>query len=65
MKRQQTNCHCAAYPFVHRLDSGACRKLYNAQAKEEAEYDAYFAQRGITYGQRQEFESGHSTKDFG
>lgn len=64
MKRKQINCHCSAYPFVHRLDSGECRKLYNAQAKEDAEYDAYFAQRGISGGQRQEFESGHKESDF-
>lgn len=58
-------CNCSAYSFPHRLDSGECRKLYNAQAQEEAEYDAYFAQRGIAGGQRQEFESGHSERDFG
>lgn len=64
MKRQQTNCHCSAYKFVHRLDSGECRRLYNEQAKEEAEYDAYFAQRGIAGGQRKEFESGMTNGDF-
>ncbi len=29
--RKQTTCYCEAYPFPHRIDSGKCRELYNAE----------------------------------
>jgi hypothetical protein len=55
-------CRCTAYKFPHRLDSGECRKLYNEQAKEEADWDRYFSQRGVN--DRAMHQSGHSEKDF-
>jgi hypothetical protein len=55
-------CRCQAYSFPHRLDSGKCRELYNQEAKEEADWDRYFAQRGVN--DRDMHQSGHSEKDF-
>lgn len=55
-------CHCAAYRFPHRLDSGKCRELYNESAKEQQDWDAYFAQRSVQ--DRQLHQSGHSASDF-
>ena len=38
-KRNQITCRCAAYAFPHRLDSKACRELYNS-TQEATEYVA-------------------------
>jgi len=36
IKREQMTCRCGAYSHPHRLDSKACRELYNAtQADQE------------------------------
>lgn len=37
-KRQQATCRCGAYKFPHRLDSKACKELYNSEL--EAGYEA-------------------------
>lgn len=38
-KRKQVNCNCPAYPFVHRLDSGKCKTLYDSGS--ELTYETY------------------------
>ena len=38
-KRNQVTCTCEAYKFPHRLDSKACRELYNQQAAEPMQCD--------------------------
>lgn len=30
-KRNQITCYCAAYDFPHKLDSKACKELYNSE----------------------------------
>ena len=55
-------CNCAAYEFPHRLDSGKCRTRYNAEAAEQQDWDAYFAQRSVQ--DRQLHQSGHRASDF-
>lgn len=56
-KRKQVNCHCCAYPFVHRLDSGKCKELYNSNS-EKSYQDNRIAMSSEWY------ESGHGYKDF-
>jgi hypothetical protein len=34
-KKGEKVCNCPAYPFVHRLDSGKCKELYNNTPPEE------------------------------
>jgi len=38
MKRERMTCRCAAYPFPHRIDSKACRELYNATQADQESY---------------------------
>lgn len=55
-------CTCAAYGFPHRLDSGKCRELYNAQEEETADWGRYFNQHGVI--DRQLHQSGMTNGDF-
>lgn len=34
MKRNQKTCNCPAYNFPHRLDSKACKELYDSDSEE-------------------------------
>jgi hypothetical protein len=36
--RKQITCRCDAYKFPHRLDSKACKELYNSE--QEAGYES-------------------------
>lgn len=33
--RKQVTCRCEAYPFPHRIDSKACRELYNSEQDDD------------------------------
>lgn len=39
-RRNQITCTCQAYDFPHRLDSGQCRRFYNAEPIEPRERDS-------------------------
>lgn len=41
-KRGKPVCSCPAYPFVHRLDSGKCKELYDSGSDET--YENYKAE---------------------
>jgi hypothetical protein len=40
IKREQVTCRCAAYKFPHRLDSKACKELYNSELEAGYEPDS-------------------------
>ena len=40
LKREQVTCRCAGYPFPHRLDSKACKELYNSELESGYEPDS-------------------------
>lgn len=53
-KRKQVTCRCGAYAWPHRLDSGACRVLYNSEVVASLTIN----------GSSAWYESGHNAKDF-
>lgn len=53
---KQVTCKCSAYPWPHRIDSKACRELYNSQEVKPIEKDTVY-----TLGLRSLFKPDNST----
>lgn len=64
IRNSEKVCNCPSFKFPHRYGSGNCEQQEQEQAKEQQDWDAYYAQRSVPAGQKELHQSGHSASDF-